>query len=127
MSGVRYYVNGREVSRQEYLDDCESLNKTLATSEGRQGLVRSMYRDPAYYESHESMAAGMPSHMAKEHAEWVQQQGLVGVEVMPSGNVKFAGQRNKDEYLARRGLADATSAGSGTKTPRRKAAKKVTP
>jgi hypothetical protein len=125
MSGIRYYLNGREVSVEEYRATGTSLDSILATPEGRQGLVRTLTRDPAYYESHESVAAGMPASMAKEHAEWVQKEGLVGVEVLASGKVKFSGQRNKDEYLARRELADHTSAGSGTKTPRRKAANKV--
>jgi len=62
---------------------------------------------------HTSMAAAVSPAQAKEHAQWIQEQGLVGVEVQPDGSIKTFSEANKQDYLKARGLADMSNAGAG--------------
>ena len=127
MSGTRYYVNGREVDEKEFTAGRPSLDSVLATPQGRRDVANTLRNDPHRRLGFESESASVPPGMAKSHHEWVQEQGLGGVEVLPSGNIRFSGsEREKDSYLTARGMADHSSAGADTKLshlPNRKPAR----
>lgn len=69
---------------------------------------------PYWGTGHISESAGVPSSMAAEHAQWVQKQGIAGVEVRPDGTVATSSPGAREQYLKARGLQDFGSAGSGT-------------
>ena len=117
--GKRFVVDDVDVTEEQYLATLAhkpSLDEVLATEDGRQGLARSLHQDPSRRCGHESISCGVGKAMASEHDQWIRSQKLTGVTVLPSGNIQFSGsEREKDKYLAARGLVDTSSAGSGLK------------
>ena len=126
--GIRYYLNGREVTKAELDAHCEpTMRRTdadLKTVEGRKGLANALARDTQAWEAKQHEACGVPAHCAAERAAEVKALGLSGVEVQPNGNVVFKGPRNKDAYFKAYNLGDFSSAGSGSVTEVSKPAKR---
>ena len=89
--GIRYYLNGREVTKAELDAHCEpTMRRTdadLKTVEGRKGLANALARDTQAWEAKQHEACGVPAHCAAERAAEVKALGLSGVEVQPNGNV----------------------------------------
>lgn len=129
---IEYRLNGESVSsaefqqhgrkRQSFLKSAgASLEDVLATelgSEDRKALV-STVGFTEHWHSHESLSAGVPLHQAKEHADWIKENKIVGVEVVPKPNehcavVRASDRGSFDRYLAARGLVNASSGGSGS-------------
>lgn len=116
MSGIRFYENGREVTKAEFLRGKPHLDTILTTPDGRKAIARSLQQDPNRRLGHESEACGVPG-IEKDHTRWIKEQGLSGVEVLPGGNIRFSGsEREKDKYLSARGLQDHSTAGCDGKT-----------
>lgn len=109
---IVYVDNGREVSRDKFTSSAVDLDRTLSSSEGRRGIAATISRGSIHFQGHESVSAGVPRHMAREHAEWVAANRIRGVEVTPSGNIRYSDESAKNRYLEARGLADHSSAGS---------------
>lgn len=128
--GTVHTIDGVEVSEEElerYFRDQgrPSLEETLATEEGRRGLVTAMSRDNSVWQDGVSYACAVPDHMAADHAKWIKEQKLVGVTVLENGPhkgcINFAGPGNKEAYLKARGLVDASSGGAGSSAASTKA------
>jgi hypothetical protein len=126
VSGIRFYENGQEVTKAEFLRGKPSLDTILTTPDGRKAIARSLQQDPNRRLGHESEACSVAG-IEKDHTRWIKEQGLTGVEVLTNGNIRFSGsEREKDKYLAARGLQDHTTAGTDTRTEFYKARKKPT-
>lgn len=64
---------------------------------------------------HVSLASGVPAHQASELQDWVNQEGLAGVEVQPDGSVKTNSPGNRKAFLDARGLVERTPYGTNGK------------
>lgn len=115
-STIRFYDNGREVTRSEFVAGSPSLDSHLATPEGRRAVARTLQQDANRRLGHESESCNV-SGAEKEHSDWIRRERLTGVEVLPNGNIRFSGsEREKDRYLAARGFVDMSTAGCDGKT-----------
>lgn len=126
--GIKYYLNGREVTKAELDAYCaptmKATEEDLKTEQGRRGLANAMARDTQAWEAKQYESCGVPAHCAAERAAEVKALGLTGVEVQPNGNVVFKGPRNKEAYLKAYNLGDFSSAGTGSVTEVSKSAKR---
>jgi hypothetical protein len=117
-----YRKNGQQVTREQWLGSHRRRKANMA------GIIEAR-RPPGGHEpywgcGHESMASGVPAEQAKEHHDWCQSQGLVGVEVKKDGNVVTNSPGGRQAYLAARGLIDAGTAGADSKCMRDKKTKR---
>lgn len=126
--GIRYYLNGREVTKAELDAHCEpTMRRTdadLKTVEGRKGLAKALSRDTQAWEFKQYESCGVPAHCAAERRADVKARGLAGVVIHDNGNASFSGSRNKDAYFKAYELGDFSSAGSGSVTEVSKPAKR---
>lgn len=131
MKSVNFKLNGKVVSEEEFLArgrarkkllkaSGKSLDCVLKTKHGSQERRDMANAMPmmSHWEHHESISAGVPIHQAKEHADWIKSQGIVGVDVEPKPHehcavIKFKSSKNREKYLKARNLGDFSSGGSG--------------
>lgn len=115
MSAFR--LNGVLLSVEDYEHwkamKSEDLTRNLMTM--FQSRVAPRGHMPHWGTGHESIACGVPKAQAAEHAEWCRNEGLVGVEVQPDGNVVTNSPGGRQKYLNARNLVDASTGGSDSK------------
>ena len=128
---IKYVLNGETVTAAEFHKHGRkrvaflkgtgaSLEDVLATDAGsadRKALT-STVGFTEHWHSHESLSAGVPLHQAKEHADWIKENKIVGVEVIAKPGdhcavVRASDRGSFDRYLAERGLVNASSGGAG--------------
>lgn len=129
---IKYVLNGETVSESEFQKrgreraqflkaTGSSLEDVLATENGsadRKALT-STIGFTEHWHSHESLSAGVPIHQAKEHADWIKKNKIVGVEVIAKPEehcavVRASDRGSFDRYLAERGLVNVSSGGGGS-------------
>lgn len=128
---IKYVLNGESVSDAEFKEHGQkrtaflksagaSLEDVLSTelgSDARRALTSTIGFTEQWH-SHESLSAGVPLHQAKEHADWIKENKIVGVEVIAKPEehcavVRASDRGSFDRYLAARGLVNASSGGAG--------------
>jgi len=113
---MRYEVNGRLVSQEEF----KAHSKRRVRLHGG---IKGMLTDgkapgghaPYWGTGHNSFGAGVPPHQAGEYQQWLKEQGLSGVTVNGDGSVDVASPENWRKLLAARNLAEQTPYGTGKK------------
>jgi hypothetical protein len=106
---MKYTINGKKVTREEFAARHEGNGKLEAILETRQFPGG---HEPYWGTGHESVSCSVPAGQAKEHHEWCQSQGLVDYSIDANGDVKHGSPEGRKKYLKARGMADAGGAGS---------------
>lgn len=109
-----YVLNGKTVSKKEF--DASSVRRKRLHG-GLEEILESGKAPGGHEpywggEGHTTISGGVPSHQAKEHAEFLQQRGVTGCDVNEDGSVTANSPGAWKKYLAETGKEDHGTAGS---------------
>jgi hypothetical protein len=99
MSKVAFKLNGKSVTRDEFIADCKNdnwFNEPPAMASNT-------------YSEHDPLISdgcGVMKSQVKEAREVAKKYGIVGMAVMPNGQIRFTSRRARKEWLRVRGHAD---------------------
>jgi len=97
MSGVKYFKNGKEVTREEF------------TQGGDPNWLKSSAMTSSTYTEHDpliSEGCGVMKSQIQETREAIKYHGIQGAAVHNNGQIRFTSRRARKEFLAMRGLVD---------------------
>ncbi len=97
MSGVKYYVNGKEVTAEEFSVD------------GKEDWLEASPMVANTYSEHDpliSEGCGVMKAQVGEAREAIKRHGIQGAAVHNNGQVRFTSRRARKEFLRLRGLND---------------------
>lgn len=73
--------------------------------------------EPYWGAGHESLSAGIPASQAKEHQEWIRQEGITGIQINDErdgmATVSGASPGNWKKYLDAKGMVATGKTGAG--------------
>lgn len=122
--GKVYKLDGRVVTEAEFnahfAERERETAEALQTHEGRREIAARAQKAVREYEHNPIMTCGVTPNSARAHHEKCKAMGLVGVETLPSGDLIFAGAKNRADYIKAMGFADKTSAGADRSVKKKK-------
>jgi len=98
MSDVSYYIDGREVTREEFVE-----------SGGRGDWLEAPPMVADTYTEHDPLISdgcGVMKNQVADAREAIRVHGIQGASVLNNGQIRFTSRRARKEFLSMRGLHD---------------------